>query len=167
MSDKKHLPVYGVGPIYGVIIIAATVLGIFLSAAGILDFSKVPFSKIPFIIAGIAVAALGFWVWFSAAFRIDKYIKGNVLCTDGIYAWVRNPCYSGIMLMCTGALWMANNFTLLILPVIYWLFMTVLMKNTEEKWLLELYGEEYSEYCREVNRCIPFPGRRVRRKKCR
>ena len=160
MSDKKHLPVYGVGPIYGAVIIAATAIGIILSAAGKLDFSKVLFSKIPFTIAGIAVVVFGFWVWYRAAFRIDKYIKENTLCTDGIYAWVRNPCYSGIMLMCTGVLLMANNFTLLILPIIYWIFMTVLMKNTEEKWLFELYGEEYFEYCRKVNRCIPFPGRK-------
>lgn len=135
-GDKKHLPVYGVGPIYGASIIAVTVIGIILSVAGILDFSKVPFTKLPFIIVGIAVAAFGFWVWYSAAFRIDKYIKGNTLCTDGIYAWVRNPCYSGIMLMCTGALLMADNFILLILPVIYWIFMTVLMRNTEENGCL-------------------------------
>ena len=28
--------------------------------------------------------------------------------------------------------------------------MTVLMKNTEEKWLLELYGIEYANYCKRV-----------------
>lgn len=32
--------------------------------------------------------------------------------------------------------------------------MTVLMKNTEEKWLSERYGSEYEAYCRRVNRCI-------------
>jgi protein-S-isoprenylcysteine O-methyltransferase Ste14 len=29
--------------------------------------------------------------------------------------------------------------------------MTVLMRATEEKWLKNLYGEEYEEYCRQVN----------------
>lgn len=32
--------------------------------------------------------------------------------------------------------------------------MTVLMKNTEEKWLSKRYGSEYEAYCRRVNRCI-------------
>lgn len=160
MDNKKHLPVYGVGPFYGIIIIAATAAGIILSATGKLDFSRLTFSKIPFILIGTAIAVFGFYVWYKAAFSIEKYIKGNTLCTDGIYAWVRNPCYSGIMLMCTGALFMANNLVLLLLPVLYWIFMTILMKNTEEKWLLELYGEAYSEYCRRVNRCIPFPRRK-------
>lgn len=135
------------------------VLGIVLSLNGLLNLGKVSFLKIPFVILGIVIALFGLWVWYSAAFRIDKYITRNKLCTDGIYAWVRNPCYSGIMLMCTGTLFMANNLILLILPLIYWIFMTILMKNTEEKWLYELYGEEYKEYCRRVNRCIPFPRR--------
>ena len=37
-----------------------------------------------------------------------------------------------------------------------WLIMTVALKNTEEKWLLELYGQEYTEYKQRVNRCIPW-----------
>ena len=159
-KKREHLPIYGVGAIYGVSIVLITVLGIVLSLNGLLDLGKVSFLKIPFVILGIVIALFGFWVWYSAAFRIDKYITRNKLCTDGIYAWVRNPCYSGIMLLCTGTLFMANNLILLILPLIYWIFMTILMKNTEEKWLYELFGEEYKEYCRRVNRCIPFPRRR-------
>ena len=38
------------------------------------------------------------------------------------------------------------------------MFKTGIIKNTEEKWLKALYGNEYAEYCRNVNRCIPgFP----------
>lgn len=123
---------------------------------GVIPARKAAALKIPFMIAGICIELFGFLVWFKAAFRIDKYIVSNKLCTDGIYAIVRNPCYSGIMLMCAGALFMANNFCLLILPFIYWIAMTVLMKNTEEKWLYELYGQEYLDYCKRVNRCIPW-----------
>ena len=31
-----------------------------------------------------------------------------------------------------------------------------LMKATEEKWLSDLYGSEYGEYCKRVNRCWPW-----------
>lgn len=78
------------------------------------------------------------------------------MITTGVYAYVRNPVYSAFLMMCTGALLLANNVFLLILPVIYWIFLTVLMKCTEEKWLANLYGREYVEYCKKVNRCIPF-----------
>ena len=159
MQEKKeHLPVYGVGPVYGVLIIAATVAACILTALGMFDRYEIENGKVAFILLGILLMAGGFLVWFKAAFRIDKYIKSNELCTDGIYEWVRNPCYSGILLMCTGVLFLFHNVGLLILPVAYWLFLTILMKQTEEKWLADLYGQAYVEYCREVNRAIPFPG---------
>ena len=75
---------------------------------------------------------------------------------------MRNPCYSGIMLMCSGGLLIAHNLWLLILPVFYWAAMTVLMKCTEEKRLKELYRQEYIDYCKNVNRCIPWFPRKKR-----
>lgn len=154
--NKEHLPIYGVGPIYGAGIIIITVIGIALSCMGVLSIWQFTALKFPFIIAGILIATEGLLVWLKAASRIDKYIVSNQLCTEGIYAFVRNPCYSGIMLICTGALFMANNLYLLVLPFIYWISMTILLKNTEEKWLYELYGQEYLDYCQKVNRCIPW-----------
>lgn len=164
-ENKNHLPVYGVGPFYGVGIILITVIACILSGLGYLDAFKISETKCIFLLLGILLCIIGFVVWFKAAFRIDKYIISNELCTDGIYSWVRNPCYSGIMLMCSGALFIMNNIILLVLPVLYWFAMTILMINTEEKWLTELYGEPYIQYCKQVNRCIPFPSRRKSQRK--
>lgn len=158
MKNKEHLPLMGVGPIYVIIIIALTVIGITLSAVDILNIGKYDILKLPFAILGVLLAALGVFMWFSANFssKLDDNIKSNNLVTTGVYAWVRNPIYSAFLLMCTGAILIANNIILLLLPLLYWIFMTVLMKNTEEKWLQELYGQEYTEYCQRVNRCIPW-----------
>lgn len=49
---------------------------------------------------------------------------------------------------------MWHNIWLLLFPIID--FMTVALINSEEKWLLGLYGEEYAEYKKNVNRCIPW-----------
>lgn len=47
--------------------------------------------------------------------------------------------------------------------MVYWFYLTVLMKHTEEKWLEALHGPAYKDYCGRVNRCIPwFPGRKGR-----
>ena len=51
---------------------------------------------------------------------------------------------------------MYSNVLLLPLPLIYWGLMTVMMKRTEEKWLYDAFGEEYVQYCKDVNRCIPW-----------
>lgn len=166
---ENHLPIYGVGPYYGASILLLTVLGIVLSAAGVLEKGKIsgllPISAM--VILGIFLLIEGFLVWKAAAIgknSIDDYIKENRLCTTGIYRLVRNPCYSGIMLACTGVILLAHNLWLLILPPIYWLVLTVLMKFTEEKWLADLYGEEYFDYCKRVNRCIPWFPRKIKDK---
>ena len=88
--------------------------------------------------------------------KIDTYVKKNQLIITGVYAYVRNPIYSAFMFVCTGILCIYANLILLFLPFVYWAFMTMLMKYTEEKWLYDLYGEEYIHYCRRVNRCIPW-----------
>lgn len=36
------------------------------------------------------------------------------------------------------------------------IILTAVLINTEEKWLLEVYGDEYAEYKSRVNRCIPW-----------
>ena len=38
--------------------------------------------------------------------------------------------------------------------------MTLFLIFTEEKWLVDMYGEEYKEYCKKVNRCIPWFSRK-------
>ena len=114
--------------------------------------------RIPLIIIGIVFILFGIYLWINAVIvcKLDDNIRSNKLVTTGVYAYVRNPIYSAVLLVCTGAIIIANNLYLLVLPVIYWTFLTILMKNTEEKWLLNLYGDEYVNYCKKVNRCIPF-----------
>ena len=44
-----------------------------------------------------------------------------------------------------------------LLPLLYRVLLTMLMKYTEEKRLRALHGKAYEDYCRQVNRCIPWP----------
>lgn len=159
MKQREHLPVYGVGPVYGAVVILLTVLGIVMTHAGAVPVVRYGLLRIPMAVVGIALILLGAWLWYSAAFRVrvEEHIKSNTLATTGVYAWVRNPLYSAFLLACSGALLLANNLWLLILPVVYWAFLTVLMRHTEETWLAKLHGKEYEDYCRRVNRCIPWP----------
>ena len=95
-----------------------------------------------------------------AGYCLSSYSNDNnieyLLITTGVYSIVRNPVYSAVLLMCTGAICMANNLVLFFIPVICWIYITIFLKLTEEKWLVNLYGQEYIEYCKRVNRCIPW-----------
>ncbi len=69
--------------------------------------------------------------------NIDANIEKNHLVTTGVYAWVRNPIYSAFMIISTGIVLILGNLWFLVVPVLDWVIMTVLMKRTEEKWLLK------------------------------
>ena len=88
--------------------------------------------------------------------KLKSNIKENRLKTDGSFRFVRNPRYSTFLLVEFGLALVCHNLYLLIIPVLFWIEMTIVLKHTEEKWLTELYGQEYIEYCKKVNRCIPF-----------
>ena len=158
MKEGQKLPLFGVGPyiIYGMGLV--TVIGIVLFGyvfkIGILES---PWT-IVFRIVGAILIALGVVIWFIGALRsdMDESITENKLQTKGIYAWVRNPMYSGWWITMIGITLMWHNVWMLILPVINWCIMTVSLINSEEKWLLALYGKDYEEYKKCVNRCIPW-----------
>ncbi len=159
MSDKNfELPVYGVGPIYVGIIIALTIFGFFLSGMDIFKSGSIAILKMPFMILGIILILFGIYLWISSALgsNLQENIKEDKLVTTGIYAYVRNPIYSAFLFGCTGFILFMNNLFLLVFPVVYWALLAIFMKNTEEKWLYEKFGNEYLEYCDKVNRTIPW-----------
>ncbi len=147
---------YGVGPAYGAVVLLATALGNVLTYTGRMPVRPFGPLRIPVAAVAAALILLGLWLWYSAVFRarVDEHIKENTLAAAGVYAWVRNPIYSAFLLAGSGALLLANNLWLLVLPPLYWLFLTVLMKWTEEKWRAKLHGDAYAAYRRRVNRCI-------------
>ncbi|MCM1145285.1 MAG: isoprenylcysteine carboxylmethyltransferase family protein [Lachnoclostridium sp.] len=159
---KQHLPMMGVGPFYVAVIIAVTVIAVIMGRNAAFENGRVDSLKIPLFIIGILLILLGVYLWTGAMLRskIDSHIIENNLATTGVYALVRNPIYSAFMFFCTGALMIAGNLIFLPLFFFYWLFMTVLMRCTEEKWLKNLYGREYEEYLSRVNRCIPWNGKK-------
>jgi protein-S-isoprenylcysteine O-methyltransferase Ste14 len=158
VNKKEHLPVIGVGPLFVIPQLILTVVSVVLSEFEFWDVGKVAILKIPLMIAGIAIIVLGIYLWYSANFKIkvDKYITENKLAITGIYAVVRNPIYSAFFMICIGIILFFNNLILFTIPLICWLYMTIFLRKTEEKWLGDLYGQEYIDYCKRVNRCIPW-----------
>lgn len=83
-NENEHLPIYGVGSFYGIGIILLTVVGVILSAVGVLDSGKVSkiLPKTVMIVLGVLLASEGFFVWRAAAFgknRISVYMLCAIL----------------------------------------------------------------------------------------
>lgn len=155
MKNRKHLSLAGIGPCYVIIISVVTVLFLFSGGKinGILIY-PCKFIGLFFIIEGVYM-----WLQVVLKSRLHENIKENKLITGGIYAYVRNPIYSAFMFMEWGILLVDLNFLIVVAIPLYWIVMTVMLKRTEEKWLIDLYGDEYIQYCKYVNRCIPWKKR--------
>lgn len=158
MEDKKPLSQFGVGPYYAALSFVLTLTALILSHTGVIPSFQFPPVRVPLKILGAVLVIAGVVMWFNAVIttKIAQHIKQNELVTTGAYALVRNPIYSAIMLVMWGLLLLSGNLILLLLCPVYHIMMTVMVKNTEEKWLTELYGTAYLDYCKKVNRCIPW-----------
>ena len=158
VKEGQKLPMFGIGPYLiagiGLVTLIGILLSVFCFRFGILEGAW----TWVFRIAGILLILSGIAIWYIGALRsnMDESIADNKLQTGGIYAWVRNPMYSGLWMIITGTTLMWHNVWTLVLPFIDWLIMTIALINTEEKWLTDLYGKEYEDYKKQVNRCIPW-----------
>ena len=158
-QDKRQkIPTDGVGPYLWAIILAMNLTGFLLSQSvlesGVLTGGfKDLFDLIGFILMFVATR-----IWWLSVVKsdIDTSIQNNELKTTGIYARTRNPIYFSWWLCGIGSILHLHNVWLLILIPIQWVILTVVIRNTEEKWLYELHGEVYKDYCTRVNRWIPL-----------
>lgn len=158
MKNRSHLPVLGPGPFYvGLLLLSAA--GIFIADQnGRIPRFCLPSLPLLFSACGGVLIAGGSALYYGAVVkqRIDRSIKKNELVTGGVYAYVRNPIYTAFLFLYTGVLLQLHNLYVLLFPIFFWAFLTLLLRATEERWLRSLYGEKYNAYCRRVNRVIPW-----------
>ncbi|RLK62439.1 isoprenylcysteine carboxylmethyltransferase family protein [Atopobacter sp. AH10] len=155
---REKLPVFGVGPVYVLTCLLLTLLGLYLWRYNYLSFGDLMQLKAFCYSLGFLSILLGLYLWLEAVVvqKINKKVKEDQLITDGVYGIVRHPVYSAFFFILTGCLLLTGNWCLLILPLVFYLFLTWLMLQTEEKWLRDKFGKEYDDYCKEVHRVIPF-----------
>ncbi|MBT8209295.1 MAG: isoprenylcysteine carboxylmethyltransferase family protein [Eudoraea sp.] len=101
------------------------------------------------LIAGIALIQ-----FFVSRTSIDPIhpMKTTKLVTTGVYQFSRNPMYLALlMILLAWGIWLGNAFnTLTAAGFVY--FMNAYQIKPEEKYLLQLFGTEYKQYCTLVRR---------------
>ena len=76
------------------------------------------------------------------------------LVTAGPYQWTRNPQYVGFVACYFGAAVLANTlWPVVLLPGVIALLVTVVIAR-EERYLHGVFGTDYRDYCRRVNRWL-------------
>ena len=158
-QDKRQkIPTDGVGPYLWAIILAMNLTGFLLSQSVLQSGLLTGGFRDLFYLVGfllMIIAARIQWLCGVKSF-ISISIQTMEFKTTGIYARTRNPIYFSWWLSSIGITLTMHNVWLLILIPIQWVIITVVIRNTEEKWLYEIYGEAYKDYCARVNRWFPL-----------
>jgi protein-S-isoprenylcysteine O-methyltransferase Ste14 len=113
------------------------------------------------VAGGGAVAGAGLAFIATGAIRLGRNLtpfprprEDGVLVSEGIFALVRHPIYSGFVLLTLGWSLAWRSLAALIGALILLLFFD-LKARREEQWLETKYAE-YPEYRRRVKKLIPF-----------
>lgn len=77
------------------------------------------------------------------------------LVIDGLYRYLRNPMYVGVLLFVIGnAIWFGSSL-LLGYAILLWIIFHIFVTFYEETHLRKIFGAEYQQYCQTVPRWIP------------
>jgi protein-S-isoprenylcysteine O-methyltransferase Ste14 len=116
-----------------------------------------------FFLSGFIMILIGEWIRFYSVGFIGKISRkldqpaAKSLTISGPYHWVRNPIYSGNILIYLGFTLLSNVF-LPYFPIITGILFFIhysLIIRLEEKFLLQTFGTDYELYRQRVNRWIP------------
>lgn len=115
-----------------------------------------------FAVFTVALAAGSAWLIETAIRTLGKQwalqarlVEGHKLITDGPYAYIRNPIYTGMlgMLIATGLA--MEHFIALIPAVVIFSAGLVIRVRSEEKLLRSAFGEEFEDYAKQVPAVVP------------
>lgn len=108
--------------------------------------------------AGVALTWRAQWV-MGASWRIgvDEDARTG-LVTHDVFAWVRNPIFSGMVLtlagLALGASWPAG-----VAVVLLWLSLEAQVRLAEEPYLARTHGAAYHAWAARTGRFVPWLGR--------
>jgi protein-S-isoprenylcysteine O-methyltransferase Ste14 len=90
----------------------------------------------------------------------QRWIRTEPLVVKGPYRYVRNPLYTGAIVLILGWWLLLDYSSLFVSAVLFFLWLNFVVAPFEEKELRAIFGNDYEQYSRVVPRIIPFPRRR-------
>ncbi len=117
----------------------------------------------PFQLFGLIPMAIGSAIYLRCAWDFGSTGKGTPAPIDppkhlvarGLYRYVRNPMYVGVLLTLLGEAWLFSSGTLVIYAAIVITWQHLFVVFYEEPALKRKFGESYSDYLARTPRWIP------------
>ena len=111
----------------------------------------------PFHLASYVLIGGGFWMIASGWSALLRAAKAGVLATDGLYARIRHPQYTGFIAIMIGFLLQWPTIpTLLMFPVLVVIYRR--LASSEERETRDRFGAEWDAYAARTPRFLPRRG---------
>ena len=117
---------------------------------------------IGFCVFTVGLAAASGWLIESAVRTLGRQwalrarlVEDHKLITEGPYAYIRNPIYTGMLGMMIATGLAMEHWLALIAAIVIFMVGLVIRVRTEEKLLRAAFGAEFEEYAKRVPAVIP------------
>jgi protein-S-isoprenylcysteine O-methyltransferase Ste14 len=120
--------------------------------------SWTPLHAVSVLIMAIGAAILFWCIWdFAAKGRgtLAPVDPPKELVVTGLYRYVRNPMYLGVLLILLGEVAFFRSLALLQYTAIWFIIVNLFVLLYEEPALSGRFGDSYDRYRRTVNRWLP------------
>jgi protein-S-isoprenylcysteine O-methyltransferase Ste14 len=108
------------------------------------------------ILIGVLILLRPIWDFaMTGRGRLAPVDPPKTLVVRGLYRYVRNPMYVGVLLIVLGEAILLESTQLAIYGIILWLIFHTFVVFYEEPTLRRKFGAEYETYLRSVGRWIP------------
>jgi protein-S-isoprenylcysteine O-methyltransferase Ste14 len=126
-----------------------------------------------FLVVGFLMVGMGMGIYVWTVWDFASFGRGTPLPADapkrlvvrGLYRFIRNPMYLGVILVILGWAGFFANRRLLVYALGVWTAIHLFIIYYEEPKLATLFGGEYEIYCRSVGRWVPRIPKRNNRSK--
>lgn len=109
------------------------------------------------VVVIVSAVALLCWMFVSLGRNLTDTVvtrREATLVQHGPYRYIRNPMYSGLMLLGVG-LGLALENVSIPASILGVFSLQAIRTRTEEKYLIERFGDSYRDYMRRVGRFLP------------
>lgn len=147
------------------VVVPGIVAGLIPQRLASRDSPVLPFNPRVSRSVGLSSLLAGLGLYLHTAWRFADEGGGTpapvdepeALVSGGVYTYVRNPMYIGVILIVLGQALLYRSPHVLWWAVGCWLGFHHRVVDWEEPHLREKHGEAYDRYCEEVPRWIPRP----------
>ena len=106
------------------------------------------------VLIGVAIAAQGSRLFARAGTNLIPFTESTALVTTGVFAYSRNPMYTGMVLTLAGTALIMNGWSPWLVVVLFTAIIRGFFIRTEEKLMEQTFGEAYVDYRNRVRRWI-------------